>query len=244
MIKNYKLNISYDGTNFLGWQIQKVGRTVQGDITNILSSLFKDQKINLIGSGRTDSGVHASEQIANIKLESDWDVKSLKNALNAKLENDVWISDISVESEQFHSRFSAISREYVYYITKDFSPLSRYTMWWMKYRINEDKLHKCASLIKDAIDFTRFCKANSEVKSKNCNVIISEWKITNNYLSYNIKANRFLQHMVRFLVGTMIEVSRGRIKIEEFQDLLNGKDIDLAVLKAPANGLCLKKVTY
>ena len=244
MIKNFKFIISYDGTNLKGWQFQPNVRTVQGDIEKKLSKLFKGQRINLIGSGRTDSGVHALGQVANIFLDTNWSNDNIKNALNANLENDIYIKTVDQIDDGFHARFSAINRSYKYFIRKDFCPFDRFFSWETKNKIDLNILDDCALLILNNQDFTNFCKANAEVKSKKCKIIESNWQQKNEKFIFSIKANRFLHHMVRFLVGTMLEVSRGRIPLVEFENMLKLNPTQYKVLCAPSRGLFLDKVIY
>ena len=244
MTKNFKLHIAYDGTNYHGWQIQVNNKTVQGELEKILNKFFTDQKISLIGSGRTDSGVHALGQVANIRVDTVWETETLKNALNANLEDDIWIQEVTEVDHEFHSRFSAKHREYEYSITTEYSPITRNSSWWIKYDLELDLLHYCADLVKNANDFTRFCKATAEVANKQCTILESFWEIEKHSVVYRVKANRFLQHMVRFLGGTMIEVARGRLKKTEFKKMLNAEHTKISVIRAPANGLCLKNIGY
>ncbi len=236
--------IAYDGTDFNGWQIQVQGRTIQGEIEKKISTLIDNQKITLIGAGRTDSGVHALGQAANIKLELNWDADTMKNALNSKLWEDIWIHEVSEESPDFHARFSAVSRKYEYHINTEFSPITRNYEWWVNRELDMDVLQHCAKLIKNNKNFNRFCKATSEVNNYLCEIIDSHWEFNDTMLIYRVRANRFLQHMVRFLVGTMIEVGRGRISQDEFRLMLDGENTDNSVYRAPAKGLFLTEVLY
>ena len=244
-IKNFKMTIQYDGTNLHGWQVQKNERTVQGEIEFALQKIFKNQKINLVGSGRTDSGVHALEQIANINLDTDMDIKSLLNAINGNLNyNDILVTGISEVPADFHSRFSALKREYVYKISMKNSPIGRDYYWNVKDQIDFKILDKCAKLVLGEHDFTQLSKKNDEIDNKICKIYLSEWKSLNDKIYYKIIANRFLHHMVRYLVGTMIEVSKGHsFTIEHFKLMINGNDRDY-IFRAPSKGLFLKKVYY
>ncbi len=244
-MENHKLIIQYDGAKFHGWQIQPVVRTVQGDIESAILEIYPDQNINLIGSGRTDSGVHAIRQVANVKLEPKLSLENLKMALNSKLKNDVLIESIELSNKKFHARFSAQSRKYKYIIIKKYSPFKRHYAWHIKWNIDLKLLNQCAKKVIGSHDFSSFCKSNSEVKNKICNVIISEWKINDNEITYHIRSNRFLQHMVRYLVGSMIEVARGRYKINDFIRLIKNEQNNLvSVVRAPAKGLYLEEVSY
>lgn len=242
--KNYKLTIQYDGTHFLGWQTQAKGRTVQGEIEKAFSEIFPEQKITLVGSGRTDSGVHAIAQVANILLNSKMSSKTLVRALNAKIGKDVWIEDCCEVPIDFNSRYSAVRRSYNYKIKRQYSPFYRNTYLHIKFNVDPDKLANCSSMIIGDHDFTSFCKSTAEVNHKRCIVEESRWEFKSDEMTYIITANRFLQHMVRYLVGTMIEVARGRMNMNDFNHFLNGGHHKLSVVRAPANGLFLVKVYY
>ena len=239
------MTIQYDGTNLHGWQVQKNGRTVQGELQDALQKIFKNQKINLIGSGRTDSGVHALGQIANIKLDTDMENESLLNAVNGNLDNnDITITNVDKVNSDFHSRFSALKREYIYKISTEYSPIERDYYWSIQEEIDIQKLHDCAKLIVGEHDFTQLSKKNDEIDNKICNIYLSEWDIFENKIHYKIIANRFLHHMVRYLVGTMIEVSKNRsFTTNDFDLMLQGKDRE-QIFRAPSKGLYLKKIYY
>ena len=239
------MTIQYDGTNLHGWQVQKNGRTVQGELQDALQKIFKNQKINLIGSGRTDSGVHALGQIANIKLDTDMENESLLNAVNGNLDkNDITITNVDKVNSDFHSRFSAFKREYIYKISTEYSPIGRDYYWSIQEEINIQKLHDCAKLIIGEHDFTQLSKKNDEIDNKICNIYLSKWDVFENKIHYKIIANRFLHHMVRYLVGTMIEVSKNRsFTTNDFDLMLQGKDRE-QIFRAPSKGLYLKKIYY
>ena len=217
---------------------------MQGEIENAFTEIFPNQKITLIGSGRTDSGVHAIAQVANILLNSNMPATTLKRALNAKIGNDVWIEDCCEVPIDFNSRFSAIRRSYNFKINRKYSPFYRNTHWFINFNIDPDKLTDCADMVIGDHDFTSFCKAKAEVNHKRCFVEESKWEIESDVMTYIITANRFLQHMVRYLVGTMIEVARGRMNLDDFSQFLNVGHHRLSVVRAPANGLFLVKVKY
>ena len=239
------MTIQYDGTNLYGWQTQSNERTVQGDIEAALKKIFKNQKINLIGSGRTDSGVHALGQVANIKIDSNMDTKEFMNAVNGNIRNDINILSCNEVDADFNSRFSAIKREYEYQISNIYSPINRRYVWHLKGEFNLKKLNECAELILGEHDFTQLSKKNDEIKNKICMIYVSNWQRNNNQLTYNIVGNRFLHHMVRYLVGIMMEISceHKTISINNFKDALNGEKAT-NLYKAPAKGLYLKNVYY
>ena len=170
--KNLKLIIEYDGTEFLGWQIQKTGRTVQGEIESALKKIFNTDSITLFGSGRTDSGVHAKAQLAHVKINSEIKLDKIQNAINGNIGCDVWVNHCEFVDEKFHSRFDARMREYRYFLTDSYSPINRKKEWYLPRKLDFNLLDKCAKLILGIHDFTKFCKANAEVENKVCNIFL------------------------------------------------------------------------
>ena len=242
---NFKLDISYDGTNFFGWQIQKNNRTVQGDISCALKKIFPKDVINLIGSGRTDSKVHANQQIANMKIDTHLKPINVKNAINSNIRRDIFINSCEVVDEKFNARFSAISREYYYVISTTFDPTERNYSWYIDdFEYDLSLLNKCAQYIIGQHDFSTFCKQTSLKENNECLITYSKWKTKKNKLYYSIIGNRFLHHMVRYLVGTMVEVSKGKLDFDSFKSLVKSKKITNSIIKAPAQGLFLDKVKY
>ena len=238
------MTIQYDGSDFQGWQMQAKGRTVQGDIEDALSVIYPGEKITLIGAGRTDSGVHAKGQAAHINLPSKYTAKELQKALNGNLKQDVQIDMLEDADDDFHARFSAIAREYEYHMVKHFSPITRNYTILLKWKVDSKLLKECAVILLGEHDFTSFCKSTAEVDHKLCIVHSASWEESTEMLMFKVKANRFLQHMVRYLVGTMLEVARGRYSLTDFKNLLGNEKTDVVVLRAPAQGLFLKQVYY
>ncbi len=243
-LKNYKITISYDGTSLHGWQIQKNSRTVQGDIENALEKIF-NQKINLIGAGRTDSGVHALGQVANFKVSTSMTPDQLKNALNGNLGRDIFIISCHEVNLDFHSRFSAVKREYIYKIQTNFTPISRNFSWSLDSNfVDINILNECSKLVIGEHDFSQLSKKNVEIENKNCHIYSSKWIVDDSSLNYIISANRFLHHMVRYLVGVMIEVSKKNLlSIDDFESMLNANKRKF-IFKAPSKGLYLNRVLY
>ena len=240
---NYKITIQYDGTGYKGWQFQPNQKTIQGEIENALLQIFKLDKINLIGSGRTDSGVHANDQVANFKVETHMQNDQIVKAINSKLSNDIIVTSCKKVSDSFNSRFSAVKREYKYFINFSKTPFTRNHIWTIDWDINTSLIIDCAREIQGEHEFEYFSKSSSETKNKLCNVVLSKWELIEKNLIFTISSNRFLQHMVRYLVGTMIEVARGRYVVEDFIDLLHNRG-NKSVVRAPAHGLYLNRVIY
>ena len=242
--KNLKLIIEYDGSDFLGWQIQKSGRTVQGEIESALKKIFNTNSITLVGSGRTDSGVHAKAQPAHVKLTTQMDLDKIQNAINGNIGRDIWVSKCDFVDLDFHARFDAEEREYRYFLTNLYSPINRKKEWYLPQKVDVVLLKKCAEIINGTHDFTRFCKANAEVENKVCDVFKAEWSFDDSSGKFIIQANRYLQHMVRYLVGTMVEVARGRYAVQQFESMIHNEQNDLMVFRAPAHGLFLWRISY
>ena len=243
-MSRFKLLITYDGTNYRGWQIQKDCRTVQGIIENAFSDLSGlNGRIQLNGSGRTDSGVHALGQVAHIDFKTDLNSQVLKNALNARLPQDCRIISIEKVDKSFHSRYSAKKRHYRYQCHEGGSIFFKNQCWIIN-SLDILCLNELASTLVGNHDFLSFCKYRKEMENTFCEIFDSKWLVENNMTIFVISANRFLHHMIRFLVGTMVGVSQGRLSAKEFKLLLDNPKKNVQILKAPPQGLFLEKIDY
>ena len=240
----FKLNLEYDGTDFCGWQRQRVERTVQQELEEALMELNHGQPVTLIGSGRTDSGVHAVGQVAHFDLNTTLNADTLRKALNAKTGTDIYIRDCSVVAADFHARFGARRRTYIYRICLDRAVLERRTSWQIEKNFAEKGLHECAACLPGEHDFSRLSRVSTEPESKICRIYDSKWIKSDNFLNYKIVGNRFLYSMVRMLVGTMITVARGKGRVADFQALVENRDSELNAFTAPPQGLMLHQVDY
>ncbi len=243
MTRNIKLKIEYDGTDFSGWQRQPKLRTVQGEIEDKLKKILQE-KITLIGSGRTDVGVHAFEQVANFKTESGLNLVSMHRGLNSLLPKDILIRDVEEVNRDFNSRYSAKSRVYRYKICLGKDIFMRRYSWEVSYCLDFPKLKKTTKTISGRHDFTSFCVSKSVRPDNHCHVFRALWEKERNRLEFEIEADRFLHTMVRSLVGTLIDVGRGYFNPKDFANILKAKDHKKAGLTAPAKGLYLVKVNY
>ena len=236
--------IEYDGTNYFGWQKQKKGETIQELIERALLPLNGGRRVRITGAGRTDAGVHALGQVAHFDMETELDPGTIKIVINANTPKDIYVTRCEEVDKSFHARFSAKRRKYIYRIARRYSPFDRLFSWCPLYELDTEKLHECSKLVVGKREFVRFCKSTCKAKSKECVVFESFWKEGERFLEYHVSANRFLQSMVRMLVGTMIEVARGRYTVEDFKNLLENKTNEVQVLTAPAKGLFLKEIIY
>jgi len=242
-LPRFKITLHYDGTGFRGWQLQNKERTVQGEIEDALQILNKKKLIRVHGAGRTDTGVHAMGQVAHFDFNTDMDTCALKDALNGNLARDVRVMDCAVVSPEFHARFSALRRYYQYRCRTNVFLLDRnYT--WPTGPVDLSLLNEAASVIIGNHDFTSFSKNSEDLDHRRCIIYDSVWKENGDVVNYHVSANRFLHHMVRYLVGTMLEISRGKIKIEQFKELINHPIENVNIYKAPPQGLVLTQVDY
>ena len=242
-MRNVKLLLEYDGTNYSGWQKQKNGITVQGELEKSLK-IIVGQDLTVTGAGRTDKGVHAKGQVANFKTSADIPADKIKSGLNGTLPRDIRVLASEDVDDKFDSRRSAIERHYGYKIIRRVTALERHFAHRLEIELNVSEMNSAANFIMTQKDFNSFCKATSGTENGNCNVLKSEWKEYDDFLYYTIRADRFLHHMVRSLVGTMIEIGNGNIGIEDFKLIFEKSDRRAAGPTAPANGLYLEKVIY
>jgi len=246
--RRFKLIVHYDGTYFFGWQAQAWGRTVQGEMEAALERLTGARR-PVLAAGRTDSGVHATGQAVSVTLPVRWDVHELHRALNAALPGDIWVEETTRATPEFHPRFSARARSYRYQLgltPEAFSPFNRPWCWPLIREVDVDLLHRGAALILGHHSFKAFAKVGQEARGDLCHVSESKWVQWENIgLAYEITANRFLHHMVRYLMGTMVSIARDQRPIEELEELLTDPETSLITgAPAPPEGLFLTKVHY
>ena len=241
---NFKLLLAYDGTAFHGWQTQLKDRTIQQELETALGQTQGGPPITVWGAGRTDAGVHAKGQVAHAFVDASLSAQQLLSAVNSYLPDDVRVLAVEAVAEDFHARYSATARRYSYSLTSGAVVLGRQYIWQVSRPFDGDLLHRCAAAVVGRHDFVGFVKANSEVDSSVCTVEISRWENRGEEWTYHLTANRFLHHMIRYLVGTMLEVAKGRHSVEAFIARLGGDLDGLAVQRAPANGLVLEEVSY
>jgi len=243
-VLNFKLLIEYDGTAFHGWQLQRRERTVQADLEAALRQVTSQQKVTVVGAGRTDAGVHARGQVASVKLDTTIPPEQLRRAVNSQLAEDVQVKTVEAVPDNFHARNSAVRRRYSYTMTTARPVLGRQYIWPVRHSLNRDLLIRCAEQVTGEHDFAGFARANASVDSTRCRVEVSRWELTEFDMVYHITADRFLHHMVRYLAGTMVEVARGRYTVEQFCSQLETGPGCVTVYRAPARGLVLEEVSY
>lgn len=240
----WKLVIEYEGTDFSGWQKQPDQRTVQGELETALATLFQHPVLTM-GQGRTDAGVHAMAQVAHADLPEVTSDSKLLHAMRGLLPKDMAVIEAQIVPDDFHARFDAISRSYRYQISLKDSPLNRRIVCTVHQQPDFELLEQCASMILGEHDFVNFCiPPDQEEMTTISSITKSVWTKENSLLVYQIEGNRFLRHLVRRLVGTMIWVGSGKISLDQFHKLLTGKEVDKKGHAAPASGLILESVKY
>lgn len=240
----YLIGFSYKGTNYHGWQIQPNEVTVQSVLTSALSLVLR-KEIELTGAGRTDAGVHAKRMAAHFDFDGEIvDYKTLTNKLNSLLPLDIAVYDLKRVADDFHARFDAKSRTYKYYITRQKNAFLSELAAKMTFPLDVDKMNEAAATLFDYTDFTSFSKVHTDVKTNNCRIMRAEWTYEDECLVFTVQADRFLRNMVRAIVGTMLEVGKGKLSVEGFRKIIEDKDRCLAGTSAPAEGLYLCDVEY
>jgi tRNA pseudouridine38-40 synthase len=245
-MRNIKLLIEYDGTNYLGWQVQPKGPTIQGILEEKLG-LLTGEKIQLFGSGRTDSGVHAICQVAHFKTGSSMDTHRMQRALNSLLPPDIVIQKMEEVEESFHARRHSKSKVYEYRILNRNlrSVFHRGYVWHIPQKLDFKEMEKATQYLIGEHDFSSFRSVGSPTRTTVRKVTRAEWKRGRSGLvRFEIEANGFLKQMVRAIIGTLVEVGKGRMNAVEFQRILESKDRRKAGPTAPGHGLFLKEVKY
>lgn len=239
----YFIELSYKGTNYHGWQIQPDVNSVQEEITKAFETILQE-KIQIVGAGRTDAGVHASQMFAHLDTTKELTTEYI-HKFNTILPNDIVIRTITKVLDEKHARFDAISRSYEYRILIGRDPFLLDTTWQIhKNKIQIDKMNKAAKVLFQYEDFESFSKVKTDVKTFNCTIMRAEWRREGNQLIFYIKANRFLRNMVRAIVGTLLDVGLEKISIEDFRNIIESKKRSEAGLSVPAKGLFLTEVNY
>lgn len=240
----YFIELQYDGAAYFGWQRQPDAVTVEGTIEEKLSMLLR-VPTEIVGAGRTDTGVNASFYIAHFDSDKEIECHQLCYKLNKVLPADIAIISIYEVEPTLHARFDAKEREYTYFLTPHKSPFRRYSAWHFTADINVDRMNEAAKKLLEYEDFTSFAKLNSNNKTNICHINHAEWVVeSDGTLRFTIRADRFLRNMVRAIVGTLVDVGRGKYSVAEFEDIILSKDLSRCSAGAPACGLFLSDVKY
>lgn len=240
----YFIELAYNGSRFHGWQIQPHAPSIQEELNRALSTILREE-INVVGAGRTDTGVHASFYVAHfdhtIPLN---DPQQLVYKLNRILGKDIAIFRIYPVSSDLHARFSALSRTYKYYIDKQKNPFT-YDYAWKLFPLPDiHKMNEACCVLFEYTDFTSFSKLHTDVKTNNCTILEAYWEETDTQLIFTIKANRFLRNMVRAIVGTLVEIGQNKLTLDHFRKIIEAKNRCAAGTSVPGHALFLCDITY
>lgn len=243
-MRNFKIKVEYNGSGFYGWQKQDGKRTIQGDLETAVFKLT-GEKTTVEGSGRTDRGVHSLGQIASFKLETKIPLKNMKVALNNLLPEDIMIKQIALADENFHARFSAKRKTYQYKVQVggERNAIKNALLAFYPYKVDIEKMNSAAKLLLGKHDFRGFCSSNAQVKNFEREIYFLSIKKSGNVFTFEVCGNGFLYNMVRIIVGTLLEVGRGRLSENDVLKALAG-DRKSAGIVMPACGLYLKNVEY
>lgn len=252
------ITLSYDGTRYHGWQIQPNGNSIQQELQQALSTLLR-QPIEVVGAGRTDTGVHARMMVAHFDLDPTQPPlkgeefspfkgeleRVLAYKLNKLLPADIAVQEVRQVDEEMHARFSATSRTYHYFIHTRKDPFLQAYSWQIPFALDFEKMNEAAKVLLEYKDFTSFSKVGTNVKTNLCDLREAYWEeVAPGRWRFTITANRFLRNMVRAIVGTLVEVGRGRISIEEMRQIIEAKDRCQAGESVPAKALFLVDIKY
>jgi len=239
----YFVELSYNGKNYHGWQIQPNAISVQETMGKAFSVYFQEE-ISLLGCGRTDTGVHASQFFAQFETDKNVDVDLACYSLNNMLPKDISLKRIFIVADDAHTRFSATSRTYQYFIHFNKDPFIGEHSYRFYQKLDQDKMNLACKTLFEFEDFTSFSKIHSESKTNICKILQAEWKPFGNGIVFTIQADRFLRNMVRAIVGTMLDIGRGKLEVEEIKDIILKKDRGEAGTSVPADALFLYKIEY
>ena len=240
----YFMNFSYDGTAYHGWQIQPHCITVQEQLQKALSTILRSD-VEIVGAGRTDTGVHARKMVAHFDFDGLGDEGQLVYKLNRLLPRDIAVRSIEPVAEDMHARFSAKSRTYHYYVHTDKDPFLRAYSWQVYGNPDFELMNRAASVLMEYRDFTSFSKVNTDTKTNDCTITEAHWdQMGEGQWRFIVTANRFLRNMVRAIVGTLMEVGRHRMSIDEMRGVIEARDRQCAGDSVPGNALFLVDVRY
>ena len=237
----YFIEVSYKGTNYSGFQIQQNANSIQAEIEKALKIFYKED-FKLTGSSRTDAGVHALQNFFHFDTESE--LADASYHLNAILPADIVVKKIFLVKSDKHCRFNALFREYAYTIYQQKNPFLQDRAYFFPYEINIELMQKAANELRNHQDFATFSKRNTQAKTTLCTILNSKWTVKENILTYQVTSNRFLRGMVRGMVGTMLQVGRGKLSVEQFINIVKSKDCTKADFSVPPQGLFLLKVEF
>lgn len=238
----YFLELAYNGTAYHGWQRQPNAISVQEKIETCLATLLR-QPVEVVGAGRTDTGVHASQLFAHLDVENQLD-KEFVFRMNSLLPKDIAIRSAKRVQPEAHARFTALSRTYQYHVVRTKDPFALGSAYWVKRELDVEQMNKAAGILMEYSDFKCFSRSRTDVKTYQCRIEQAIWKEEGDRLIFYIRADRFLRNMVRAIVGTLLEIGQGKMQGEDLQKIIESRNRSEAGASVPAHGLYLTQVEY
>lgn len=239
----YFIEFAYNGKNYHGWQYQPNASSVQETLGNAVSVLLRNET-ELMGAGRTDSGVHAKQMFAHFDSDVNFKAEKLISKLNSYLPKDIVVFDIHQVSDEAHARFDAKKRTYEYHIHSFKDAFENEQSWYLHQKLDLEKMNQASKMLFEYQDFQCFSKVHTDVTTFNCSIFEANWKQDKNRIVFTISADRFLRNMVRAIVGTLTEIGSGKRNLDDLKKIIESKDRNQAGASAPAHGLFLTKVEY
>jgi tRNA pseudouridine38-40 synthase len=243
-MSRFKLTLEYEGTRYSGWQIQRGGKSIQGEIMDACKDLFSTQKIDLFGAGRTDAGVHATGQVAHLGVDTELNPLRVKYGLNDRLPPDISVINVEEAFPDFHARHDAIARSYIYQISRRRTAFGKKYVWWIKDQLDIDRMREASAHFKGLNNFRSFTDPDQEQGSTKVEILHNELREYGDMIVYHIVGSHFLWKQVRRMTGVLVEVGRGKISPAEVASILRIKSDMPARFTAPPSGLILDKVFY
>lgn len=239
----YFIKLAYNGTQYHGWQCQPNASSVQETLNKAVSVILNSE-INLMGAGRTDTGVHATEMYAHFDFEKPFDLKSIVHKLNSYLPKDIVVYAVIPVPDEAHARFDATKRTYEYHINTFKDAFLQDGSWYFHKKLDLDSMNEASKLLFNHTDFQCFSKVNTDVNTFDCTIFEAYWQQKDNQIVFTISANRFLRNMVRAIVGTLVNVGLHKISLDDFNEIIKSKNREKAGFSVPAHGLYLTKIEY
>lgn len=243
-MNRYFIYLAYNGKNYCGWQVQPNGETVQQTLEDALETFLREP-VPVVGAGRTDTGVHARLMVAHFDWKEPFsDLVFLREKLNRLLPKDISVYRIVPVKADAHARFDAISRTYKYYLTENKDPFNYDRVYKVHGKLDFEAMNTVCPVLYEYNDFTSFSKLHTDVKTNNCRISYAGWEQEGDTWIFTVTADRFLRNMVRAIVGTLLEVGRGKLTVDDFRQVIEAKDRGKAGTSAPAHGLFLEDIVY
>lgn len=243
-MSRYKLTIEYEGTRYSGWQLQKGGKSIQGEVIDACRDLFPGKEVDVFGAGRTDGGVHAIGQVAHLDVETELPILRIKYGINDRLPPDICVKNVEPAAPDFHARRNAVARSYIYQISTRRTAFGKKFVWWIKDQLDHEKMNEAAKYFTGLKDFRNFTDSEQESGSTKTEIIKAEVKLYDDVIIFHVIGSHFLWKQVRRMTGVLVEVGRGNLAPSELASFFKGTTDLPAKHTAPPSGLFLENVYY